>query len=43
VHTSRNGEYVLLSIARAPLVHEGVYRFEVTMGPASLDIPLLVT
>src|SRR5262245_15645795 len=43
VHTSCNGEYVLCSIARVPLVHEGVYRFDVSMGAASLDIPVLVT
>lgn len=43
VRTEVNAECLVLSIGRAPLLQEGVYRFEVSIGPASVDIPLLVS
>ena len=45
IRTEVSGDHLLISIGSAPLLEEGIYRFEVTIdGPqASLDIPLLIT
>jgi len=45
IRTELNGEHLLISIGRAPLIEEGVYRVEVAIGkgPASVDIPLLIS
>lgn len=42
VRTELNADCLVLSIEKAPLLREGVYRFDISVGSASLDIPLVV-
>src|SRR6476661_9926696 len=45
VHVEAIGDYLLATIGVAPLIDEGIYRFDVTLAgrpPISIDLPIVI-